>query len=154
MKVGYDKRHRVRELPELSKGDRVWVPDLNRFEFVAGPVPGALRSYMLATKDAPVRRNRSMLISMENRAPDRTLESTSTNDRAHTISPHIHGQRERNSNVSHREPLVATSPIPARPVNSRVPVSQPTGPEAPVAMPAQYCSRYGRQVRPPDKLNL
>ena len=76
-KGNYDRRHRVRDLPELSEDKSVWVHTQNRTE------PGrvitsadAPRSYVVETESGDIHRNRAHLTS---RPPSNSSGSTTIN---------------------------------------------------------------------------
>ena len=76
-KANYDRRHRVRDLPDLSEDESVWVHTRNRTE------PGrvitsadAPRSYVVETESGDIRRNRAHITS---RPESNTSSSTNTN---------------------------------------------------------------------------
>lgn len=60
----YDKRHRVRELSQLQKGNRVWVSDLQKYGIIsATPTELAVpRSYLVRAEGKTYRRNRQHLV--------------------------------------------------------------------------------------------
>ena len=86
-KEDFDRRHRVRDLPDLSDDQEVWVstPD--------GPVPGTVvspartpRSYVVETRAGEVRRNRRQLrVVPEQEHQDRSSEQRQTLTRASPI---------------------------------------------------------------------
>ena len=57
-KLQFDRRHRVKEVPALSVGEKVWIKDLERPANVISPVSGTPRSYLLKSSGGTVRRNR------------------------------------------------------------------------------------------------
>jgi hypothetical protein len=78
MKQNYDRRHRVVEPDEISLGDEVFVPDLQRHGTVVEH-HAAPRSIVIQTSDgAAVRRNRQMTRKLHrpSAAGDNTDDST------------------------------------------------------------------------------
>ena len=63
-KLQFDRRHRAKELPALSVGEKVWIKDLERPANVISPVPGTPRSYLVKSSGGTVRRNRRSLTAL------------------------------------------------------------------------------------------
>ena len=66
----------MRELPTLTPGERVWVPDRNAEAIVQGEV--AQRSYEVTTPDGTFRRNRRDLIQLQETAVQTPASQTTT----------------------------------------------------------------------------
>ena len=62
-KSNYDRGHRVRDLPELSEDESVWVRTQNRTEPGQVITSAAPRSYVVQTESGDIRRNRAHLTS-------------------------------------------------------------------------------------------
>ena len=58
----FNLRYRARDLPNLHKGDKVWVRDQSREAEVVSKTPHP-RSYLVKTEKGVLRRNRSALVS-------------------------------------------------------------------------------------------
>lgn len=72
-KENFDKHHGARELPDLSPGDEVWLPEKEVAARVQEEV--APRSYTVETPDGSYRRNRRALIQLPEGDPEITLET-------------------------------------------------------------------------------
>ena len=59
----FNLRYRARDLPNLHKGDKVWVRDQSREAEVVSKTPHP-RSYLVKTEKGVLRRNRSALVSL------------------------------------------------------------------------------------------
>jgi len=81
MKVNYDRRHRVQELPPLMDGDPVVVRDTGE-QGTATPAENAPRSYVVQTPQSTIRRNRAALTKV----PDKDT-NTSTTRSGRAIKP-------------------------------------------------------------------
>ena len=60
--IYHDKRHKVRALPSLTTGERVWVRDQSRESQILGATKQP-RSYLVKTEMGTVRSNRSAIAS-------------------------------------------------------------------------------------------
>ena len=66
-KAGFDRRHRVKEMPTLETGQNVFIPDCQEYGQVVSQAHTP-RSYFVATPGGTIRRNRRKLIPVTNRA--------------------------------------------------------------------------------------
>lgn len=92
-KENFDRRHKVKPLPELSEGTNVWIT--TRGQTTPGRVVSQTatpRSYVLSTPHGEIRRNRVQLNTMPNNTPqpeapprDSTREPIMTRTRTRTV---------------------------------------------------------------------
>ncbi|XP_046391596.1 uncharacterized protein K02A2.6-like [Ischnura elegans] len=116
-KRNYNRRHRARELPSLTAGDRVWVKDRREYGTIIAEA-GHPRSYLLETGHGVVRRNRAALTPA--RAPAE-LEG---------------------------------GPDPEFAGSFPDPREKEVQPERADGAVQEYRTRYGRIVRPPQRLQM
>lgn len=69
----YDRRHRVRNLSELSPGDQVWITD-SRSTGTVTSAHETPRSYLVSGSQGTLRRNRHHLVPMSADNSSKTLE--------------------------------------------------------------------------------
>lgn len=124
-RLHFNNRHAVRSLPELSHGDLVHIKDLDRSGIITARHPNP-RSYIVATEQGTVRRNRAHLVPTPE-ANQHTPE---------TVQPETPPRVQEDDQRS-------TSAIGLRPPNCRQTRS-----------PQQQVTRSGRTVNRPIKLNL
>jgi len=72
-KIGLNRRHSAKTLPELLPGERIWIPD-KKGEGTVVDKAGPQRSYTVETPKGQLRRNRPYL----NRLPETLNTDTST----------------------------------------------------------------------------
>ena len=125
-KHNYDRRHRVKALPELSPGEKVWVKDQKKPGFVKSEA-NTHRSYFVKTPEGEIRRNRKDLISEEN---VKNLDNQEQCD-FREIEKNVHGENVE----SKREIAIERTTTPTE-------------------QGKYYVTRSGRISKPPDKLNL
>jgi hypothetical protein len=65
--ANFGRRHKAKELPALTSGDRVWVKDLSRPATVAQRVDNNPRSFWVRTNQGTIRRNRAGLVKLPNK---------------------------------------------------------------------------------------
>ena len=80
-KKDFDRHHNVRDLPDLSPGDSVWVPSRDTEGVISDEV--APRSYVVTTPTGVTRRNRRSLI----RTPVTTLEEAGDEEEESSSPP-------------------------------------------------------------------
>nr|XP_050031134.1 uncharacterized protein K02A2.6-like [Dermacentor andersoni] len=90
-KRDYDRRHGVRDLPELSEGTDVWIVDLQREGVVRGSTDEP-RSYWVDSGETSLRRNRTHLVPL----PPTSSEDSRGRTQLTAESPEI-GDEERSS---------------------------------------------------------
>lgn len=81
-KANYDRRHAAQHLPELKSGSSVYIRDLNREGVITREV--SPRSYLVNTPQGTIRRNRSALISHEQRANRQLVAADDAEVQGHT----------------------------------------------------------------------
>eukprot|EP00118_Oscarella_pearsei_P023104 m.272463 g.272463 ORF g.272463 m.272463 type:complete len:1311 (+) comp40563_c0_seq3:40-3972(+) len=113
-KENYDKRHRVKELPTLQVGDRVWVTDQKVEGTVTMPAKGRPRSYWVKTASDEIRRNRRDLVSIRKRQSteedeneEETESDESDDERRYIILRHSDRPRKTKSGRVVRAPKKA-----------------------------------------------
>lgn len=75
-KQQYDEHHGVRSLSDLDIGEDVWIIDMQQQGCVKGPATTP-RSYIVATENGELRRNRSHLIPLRQTSQEQPIvEST------------------------------------------------------------------------------
>ena len=140
----YDQRHRVRDLPELSSGDHVWITDAK----MPGTVTSAHhtpRSYLVEGPHGELRRNRHHLVPLPGAESSRDIQSPPAT------------QEEDIPTVN--EPIpIPTGPVPTGPVQTG-PIKAIRGRPVKTVMPRVDPSnpvrtRSGREVKKPDRLML
>ena len=155
-KNNFDRRHRARELPELSEGDRVWVRNLDRDMRVCGQAVGAPRSYWLTSGGSQVRRNRNQLVAIPQRDHTETLaegtiaqpgQEAGTRTAHSTDMHHLQIQQQPTNHTS------VSTPQPLQHQTSHHISPQPASPSGSTPRLEQE-SRYGRRIRPTQRLNL
>ena len=77
-KRNFDKRHGVRDLPQLIPGDLVWMPDREEEAVVEEEV--APRSYDVSTSGGTLRRNRRNLVQLPDELPEEPNELENERD--------------------------------------------------------------------------
>ena len=83
----FNRRHRAKELPVLQPGDDVWVRDQDRYGTIVERAPQP-RSYLVSTPKGTVRRNRSALVTVENRERESTSPTTDVQTQGnHPVTP-------------------------------------------------------------------
>jgi len=128
-KTNFDRRHRAKELPELSVGERVWIPDLRLYGKISR-VCDIPRSYAIDTEiGGRIVRNRKFLI----RGP-------STNEPSSSTSPDP-------GDVSQQAPSSPTSPGPVD-TSTQAPSSSPFDPVTQPADARRRSTRVPQQKQP------
>ena len=79
----YDRRHRVRNLSDLSPGDQVWITDTRSTGTVTS-AHGTPRSYLVSGPQGTLRRNRRHLVPMSADNSSDTQEHAAGGDRQDT----------------------------------------------------------------------
>ena len=77
-KRNFDKRHGVRDLPQLIPGDLVWMPDREEEAVVEEEV--APLSYDVSTSGGTLRRNRRNLVQLPDELPEEPNELENERD--------------------------------------------------------------------------
>lgn len=72
--TSYNKRYRTKDLPELKKGDRVWIIDLQKYGKILEKLLEP-RSYLIEADRNRYRRNRRHLISVSNVGTEHSYDS-------------------------------------------------------------------------------
>ena len=90
-KTWYDRRHGVRDLKELTVGDKVWITDLRRTGIIKGK-SGEPRSYIVDTEKRTVRRNRFHLIPFPDENESETLYPFEDEDQEPMDDTQLNGQ--------------------------------------------------------------
>ena len=129
----FNRRHRAKELPDLTNGDSVWIRDQDRLGKIQGRTEQP-RSFIIETEKGTLRRNRSALVKAELQAPSKVDKQTTFNS---TSSDHAVQDTEEMTGLS--KPPCTTTEVPMQPVSSQTPPLQ---------------TRSGRIVKPPDRLDL
>lgn len=131
-RLDYDRHHAATRLPPLAPGNRVWIKDCKK---PATVLSSALRprSYRVRTDDgAELERNRRTLVRY---GEERTIGHDPSYD--FPATPNATGQSEEGNASSEPSTLRVT---PATPLNRQ--------------RPAGYVTRYGREIRPPQRYGL
>lgn len=66
IEICFNRRHKVKELPTLEKGEKVWITDLKRYGCVIEK-SNFPRSYVIEVPEGKIRRNRKFLIPCSQR---------------------------------------------------------------------------------------
>ncbi|XP_061159755.1 uncharacterized protein K02A2.6-like [Syngnathus typhle] len=103
---GYNRRHRVRDLPQLSPGQPVWITD-TKSEGTVISSHSAPRSYLVEGPSGAIRRNRHHLLPMPETTPKMAIPST-------PISPTEDTLPTPNISESPVQTPKATSPVRTR----------------------------------------
>ena len=146
-KQDYDRRHDVRELPALSKDEVVWVKDLHRYAKVLQPVEGSPRSYLLGGRNAPIRRNRNLLVATKGKNDHETTLAQDEGENLASSVPQLPQQRERSAQAQSPQHF-SSSPSTPQQGNTLGTTHDASTPNI------MHRSRGGRRIKPVDRLNL
>lgn len=123
----YDKRHRARPLKPLNRKQKVWVKDQKKMGIVQSESTFP-RSYHVQTDQGIIRRNRRFLSALPD---DQTSQTNGQNQGCSETTPKSPVPFGENSKENNREGCGN---------------SEDTGGQN------YYITRYGRCVKPPDRL--
>lgn len=141
-KENFDQSHRARSLPELCKGDTVWITDRRTFGTISEKA-GEPRSYYIQTPTGKIRRNRFSLIHLPD--DNRTIEQEDTYE-----PPTSH---QEISQELHEEENEATSSTPIQ-EGERSYQKDSTNKSPEPQSNNLPTSRYGRIIKPRRILDL
>ena len=128
-KEDFDRRHRVKEMPTLSLGQAVYIPDRQEYGRVVAQASSS-RSYYINTPTGSFRRNRGKLI------PVRDDAVTIPEDDEHFVIP----EQRNNPDVPPNEAVEDPPQAAPQPVQQQQ-----------QQQPSPVRTRSGRVVRPPAR---
>lgn len=127
MKKNFDKRHRATERESIPDDARVWITDLQR-EGIVIEKHATPRSYLVDTEKGVVRRNKQHLQVLPDHPTEDPNVVSSTEEPACPVNPPDIPKPSNQPDTRSKQPdIVTTSPT---------------------------VTRYGRRIKPPDRLNL
>ena len=148
-KYYHDLRHRAKEVPQFSKGQPVWVktPITKEAVVVKNASP---RSLIVQTENGTQRRNRSQL---RRRSVNQKLDQPQTLKATSTFPKQKQENRDAASNdESTEERATSTLHQPTEGPGNQQPDNIPA--EVELAGPKTVCTKSGRKVQAPKRLDL